>query len=112
LLVPGGVLAIALPNFGSIFRLILQENEAYICPPAHLNFFTRKNLSRLLEKKGFVVQKVQWISRLDKKVLFRRIPALSFLGQGVAVPLRVSLSMIDRLHLGMIINLYAQKPQA
>jgi SAM-dependent methyltransferase len=112
LLAPNGVLAIALPNFGSFFRLILQEREPYICPPAHLNFFGPENLSRLLDKKGFVVREVQWVLRLDPRVLFERIPVTRFLGEGVAIPLRLMLKLIDSLHLGMMVNIYGQKPPA
>ena len=50
-----GILAIALPNYGSIFRMIMQENEPFICPPAHLNFFNPNSLSRLLGNHGFKV---------------------------------------------------------
>jgi len=46
-----GILIIAVPNFGNIFRLFMQENEAHICPPAHLNFFTTKNLSLVITQK-------------------------------------------------------------
>lgn len=48
-LVDGGILAIALPNYDSIFRLIMQENEPYIYPPAHLNFFSPNSLSNCWE---------------------------------------------------------------
>jgi 2-polyprenyl-3-methyl-5-hydroxy-6-metoxy-1,4-benzoquinol methylase len=110
LLCPGGVLAIALPNFGSIFRLLMQEREPYICPPAHLNFFSAKSLSRLLEKKGLEVREIQCISRLDPKVLLRRIPAGRFLGRGLALGSRLTLDLFDTFHFGMMVNIYAQKP--
>ena len=39
ILADDGVLAIALPNFGSVFRRVMQEKSPYITPPEHLNFF-------------------------------------------------------------------------
>ena len=47
-----GIVAIALPNFGSIFRMIKQENEYHISPPEHLIFFSPYSLSKLLEKNN------------------------------------------------------------
>lgn len=105
-----GVLAIALPNFGSILRLVLQERDPYICPPEHLNFFNARSLSTLLGKQGFVVQDIQWISRIDPNVVFRRIPLTRLVGSGIRLPLNAMLSLIDLLHVGMMINIYAQKP--
>ena len=76
LLVDDGILAIALPNFGSIFRIIMQENEPYICPPAHLNFFCQNSLRTLLELHGFEVEAVHWISRIPKRAFAKRLPRL------------------------------------
>lgn len=110
LLADDGILAIALPNFGSIFRLILQENEPYICPPAHLNFFNPFSLSRLLENHGFKVEEIQWVSRIPKQTLAKRIPSIA----SPVVPLitgtsGVVLAILDFLRLGMMINVYARK---
>ncbi len=57
-----GILAVALPNFGSLQRRLLQENEPYICPPDHLNFFTPEALTLLLKNNGFTVEKIQHVS--------------------------------------------------
>jgi SAM-dependent methyltransferase len=110
LLAAQGVLAIALPNFASVFRLILQDREPYVCPPLHLNFFSPRSLTELLVKQGFQVRELQWVSRLDGAVLFRRIPVTRYLGRSVEVPLKLALKLIDTLHLGMMLNVYAQKP--
>ena len=110
LLEPGGVIAIALPNFGSIFRMCLNEKEPYITPPAHLNYFNPVNLSLLLEKKGFKVESIQWVTRIPTRTFEKRLPK-------VAKPLlpiinslsKIVLKSFDILHLGMIINVYARK---
>jgi SAM-dependent methyltransferase len=110
LLVPRGVLAIALPNFDSIFRRLMQENEPFVCPPAHLNFFTRTSLKTLLERHGFRVTKTQWTSRIRPSAIDKRIPrmarrAVPILGLGS----KAILKAVDGLHLGQILTIYAEK---
>ena len=107
LLTGGGVLAIALPNFASIFRLILQEKDPYIAPPSHLNFFTPKSLSLLLGKYGFMVREIQWVSRISPRSIAKRLP----LGKGLAkyLPVKPILRLLDVFHLGMMINVYGVK---
>lgn len=109
LLQEGGVVAIALPNFGSLFRRVMQENEPFITPPAHLNFFSASNLSRVLVRHGFTVREVAWQSRISSASLRRRIPVVgSYLGSLANVALRG----IDSMRMGMMINLYATKSRA
>jgi len=113
LLADDGILAIALPNFGSIFRLVMQEKEPYICPPAHLNFFNPNNLGELLQKHGFVVEKTQWVSRLPSSSFEKRLPGFGqpFLPLVNAMS-TATLGAVDFLHLGMTINVYARKIDA
>jgi 2-polyprenyl-3-methyl-5-hydroxy-6-metoxy-1,4-benzoquinol methylase len=110
LLAREGVVAIALPNYGSIFRKVMQEKEPYICPPAHLNFFSANSLSRLLENQGFKVEAVQWISRLPKSAFEKRLPRL---GKPLLPVINAAstavLQAIDAARLGMMINVYARK---
>jgi len=110
LLIKDGLIAIALPNFGSIFRMIMQENEPYICPPAHLNFFNQNSLSRLLEKHGFKVESIEWVSRIPKRTFEKRIPKFGKPMLRIINTLSsISLKIIDVLHLGIMINVYGRK---
>ncbi len=106
LLRPGGILAVALPNFGSAFRLLMQENEPYVCPPAHLNFFTAGNLSRLLRDQGFEIVATDWISRLPRSTFEKRLgrPAAGAVHQAS----RVVLKTLDTLRLGQMLNVYGR----
>lgn len=110
LLMEGGVLAIALPNFVSLFRLILQESDPYICPPAHLNFFSARSLTELLTRQGFEVLDVQWVSRIPPSTFEKR---LAKFGQTIPrVCSRLStlpLKLADAIGLGMMLNVYARK---
>lgn len=105
-----GILAIALPNFGSLQRVILRENEPYICPPDHLNFFTPGALTMLLEKNGFVVEKIQHVSRVPRSTIKRRVPGIA---AHLALPLWIlvntTLRIVDFMRLGSIINVYGRK---
>jgi SAM-dependent methyltransferase len=110
LLASDGIIAIALPNFGSILRMILQENDPYICPPAHLNFFNPRNLARLLARHGFKVEAIHWISRIPKSSLETRLPRFAApLLPIIVAGASASLKIVDTLHLGIMINVYGRK---
>ena len=51
LLSPRGVLAVALPNFAGVYR-VLGERDPFIIPPIHLNYFTRDSLDRMFRAAG------------------------------------------------------------
>lgn len=109
LLVSGGVLAVASPNFKSAFRLVFHERDPYVCPPVHLNFFSPRSLSTLLVKHGFKLKEIQWVSRIDPNIVLRRIPLTKYIGLGIRFPLQAVLGAFDALYLGMMINIYACK---
>lgn len=109
LLADNGILVIALPNFMSIFRLILNEREPYICPPDHLNFFSLKNLTILMNKNGLSVEKVQYVSRISPQALLKRLSNKKILLFILTPLIKAGFKTIDALHLGMMINIYAKK---
>lgn len=110
LLETGGILAIALPNFRSLQRIILQENEPYICPPEHLNFFTPRALTMLLEKNGFVVEQIQHVSRVPRSAMNRRVPRIAApLARPLWILVSAALQIVDFMRLGSIINVYGRK---
>jgi 2-polyprenyl-3-methyl-5-hydroxy-6-metoxy-1,4-benzoquinol methylase len=51
LLCDGGILAIAVPNFGGVYR-ILGARDPFIRPPIHLNYFTPKALRLAMARCG------------------------------------------------------------
>jgi len=64
----------------------------------------------LLNKHGFTVHEIQWVSRIPLAYLEKHIP---FLGKNniaiVSKMTNIILRAIDGLHLGMMINVYATK---
>ncbi len=113
LLEKGGILAIALPNFGGLSRIVLREREPYICPPAHLNFFSPLSLTALLTRHGFQVAETQWVSRIPAASLQRRLPKpFRHAWPIVRWISSASLRVVDGLRLGIMINVYARKTSA
>lgn len=59
LLKPGGLLVIDVPNEFNDFQTVADSefglDQWWVCPPAHLNYFSTTSLSALLEKCGFAV---------------------------------------------------------
>jgi 2-polyprenyl-3-methyl-5-hydroxy-6-metoxy-1,4-benzoquinol methylase len=110
LLVNGGVIAIALPNFNSFVRLLLGIKDPYIIPPAHLNYFNSKSLSHLLLKSGFEVQKIETVSRIPltsfSKRKFLKIFYLDYLFYAIFL---LVLKIMDFFRLGIMLNVYAKK---
>ena len=110
LLVPHGVLAIALPNFDSIFRRLMQERDPFVTPPAHLNFFSPASLKTLLERHGFRIQRTQWTSRFRPGAVERRVPAMiRSVTPLIDIGAKAALKTLDHLRLGQMITVYAQK---
>jgi 2-polyprenyl-3-methyl-5-hydroxy-6-metoxy-1,4-benzoquinol methylase len=106
----GGILAIALPNFNSFFRYLLKENDPYICPPVHLNFFSHKNLIKLLDIHGFDVEYFEFISRIPDETILKRIPKLfHFILPFIKIILSLIFKIFDLLQIGIMINIYAKK---
>src|SRR6266568_6472586 len=59
LLTPGGVLGLRVPNIASFGARAAGQWWPWMCPPAHLWFFSATTLPRLLQACGFEVQEVK-----------------------------------------------------
>ncbi|HTS21086.1 MAG TPA: class I SAM-dependent methyltransferase [Casimicrobiaceae bacterium] len=58
LLKPGGILGLRVPNIDSFGARIAGQWWPWMCPPAHLWFFSRTTLPRLVDACGFDVKQV------------------------------------------------------
>ena len=105
----GGAIAIAVPNFSSLFDLFLKEKSPFVSPPEHLNFFNEHNLYIALEKSGFKVCCSYTVSRLPKNTIVKKLPLLLPLG----IPLNIFQEMLtksmDYVNMGMFVNIFASK---
>lgn len=108
LLAPGGVLGVALPNFHSLFRLLLDHKDPYVTPPAHLNYFTQESLRRMATAEGLRIVNVVTVSRLRPGIVSRRLPgALGRCGDiMVRVTQRPVFAVADCTGHGVFLNAY------
>jgi SAM-dependent methyltransferase len=106
----GGVVAIALPNFDNAFRYVFHERSPYIIPPEHLNYFNAGSLSKLLEKHGFRVEKVEWVTRIPKRIIRKKMPnPAQALVPAVNLAAKGASGLLDVARLGLMINVYGRK---
>ncbi len=108
LLRDGGVAAIAVPHFRSLVSILQGRRDMFIVPPEHLNFFTARGLERLFQRHGFTVLASQTISRADGKRLARKM-RLGFLSAPVSYFMRIPMSIMDLVKMGMFLNIYFRK---
>lgn len=114
LLATGGVLACAVPNYCSIWvKLLGTKDNACLWVPEHVNYFTKKGLTALLERNGFKVVKVGQITRIPANALSKRLGLQGKLAAVADVLVKRWQSplagLLNALGLGIYINLYAVK---
>lgn len=114
LLAPGGVLACAVPNFGSFpVKLLGPRDNACLCVPEHINYFTEKGLKTLLENNGLKVMNMEQITRLQPNTLSRRLNGgeklSSFLVSLVARLQNPFSRVVNSLGMGIYLSVYAIK---
>jgi len=103
LLSPTGILAIALPNFAGIYRL-LGSGDPFLVPPIHLNHFTAGSLRRALTQTGFEVLRVRsssqvWLAPWTRGFDMRRTAGWLWNGASRA---------LDPTPCGIILRVYAR----
>jgi 2-polyprenyl-3-methyl-5-hydroxy-6-metoxy-1,4-benzoquinol methylase len=104
LMKPNGVLAVALPNFASMFATALKEKDPYVSPPAHLNYFNANNLVRLAKLNKLEVIKIETLTRFQAKPFISRLgQPLGHVGHKALSPLW---PLIDFAKRGLMINAY------
>ena len=99
-----GVLMVAVPNFGGIYRL-LGHKDPFICPPEHLNFFTVTSLTQALGRTGFTVCRMQTDSRV---VLAHHSKRFSALRKAVGQMWNLGSGVLDRTPFGIIATVFAK----
>lgn len=104
-----GVLAIALPNFDSIARLVLAENAPYLTPPEHLNFFTAGSLRRLLRRHGLGVVRQEMSSRFPQGAVGKRLGRLRGLARPIHFVADVAMKGLNGTPWAMMLHTYARK---
>ncbi|MCA9710247.1 MAG: class I SAM-dependent methyltransferase [Myxococcales bacterium] len=113
---PGGTLALSTPNAGSLAGRLLGRRFPMLCPPHHLELFSRRGLDALLRRAGFQPWRWESFSNLDHATLQRSFQRF-FLGgssaaAGVAGSLaalaRAPVRLVDRVGWGTSFEIYAE----
>jgi SAM-dependent methyltransferase len=70
-----GVLVCAVPNFGSLaVRLLGARDNACLWVPEHVNYFTPRGLTAVLDRAGFADAGFEQVTRIRPDALVRRLP--------------------------------------
>ncbi len=113
---PGGVLALSTPSVSGLYARALGPRFPMICPPEHLELFSRRGLVTLLDRGGFDLLELRSFSNLGRERLengFRRYA----LGDSAAAKRAAGLlaivaeqpaRLIDALGLGISFEAYAR----
>ncbi len=108
LLDPSGVLCLAVPHFASAISRLQGKGDMFISPPEHVNFFSRSGLEKLLLRRGFVIVKMETVSRVDVQKKLARLPLKP--ARNVADrTVRAIFSAMDAIKTGMFLNVYARR---
>jgi hypothetical protein len=116
-MVPGGVLALTLPDVSSIWaRWLMGRHWFYYWPDDHLFYYDPRTVSRLLEDRGFSVLRVERAYKpLSLRYAARALKAFNGLVGGIAertvgVLPRPLASRPWRLYIGEMLVLARQRP--
>jgi SAM-dependent methyltransferase len=106
LLSPQGILAIAIPNFGGVYRF-LAERDPWIIPPIHLQFFTPHSMRRALESSGLRVRKIASRSYVTLDPVDRKLALKSRLIRRAWNAL--ALGVLNQTARGIVLHAYASR---
>lgn len=113
---PGATLALSTPSASGLPARALGRRFPMLCPPNHLEVFSRRGVSVLLERGGF--RPFRWISfsNLDHAALQRSFQRF-FLGSStparrvagvLATMAKAPVELVDRAGLGISFEVYAE----
>jgi hypothetical protein len=80
----------------------------FICPPEHLNFFSRRGLIVLFERKGFRAIALETVSKLNCAKI-RTIGGGALRGDWAWKGIYLAMRITDRFRLGTVLNAYLRK---
>jgi len=108
ILVPGGIVAVAVPHFGSLLSRLQGTKDMFICPPEHLNFFSRRGLIGLFERNGFREIALETVSKLNRATI-RAAGGGALRGDWAWKGIYLAMRITDRIRLGTVLNVYLRK---
>lgn len=114
---PGATLALSTPSGSGVAATVLGRRFPMLCPPNHLEVFSRAGVKALLDRSGFEVVRWDSFSNLDAATLKRgfqrfflgRSPVAARVAGGLAALARTPVQLIDRAGLGTSYEVYARR---
>lgn len=100
-----GILAIAIPNFGGVYRF-LGERDPWIIPPVHLQFFTPGSMRRALDSSGLSAIRIASRSSVTLDPVDRRLSLKSKLIRRAWNTLAIGLNQTAR---GIVMHAFARR---
>jgi len=100
-----GILAIAIPNFGGVYRF-LGERDPWIIPPVHLQYFTPGSMRRALESSGLSVIRIASRSSVTLDPVDRELSVKSKLVRRAWNALAIGLNQTAR---GIVMHAFARR---
>jgi SAM-dependent methyltransferase len=111
LLSSDGIVAIAVPHFGSWLSRIQGERDMFFIPPEHLNHFTKAGLASLFQRHGFSCIRMHTVSRINMDRVARKVP-IPLVGKIAAKSILTLMQLSDSAAGGMFLNAYFRKSPA
>jgi SAM-dependent methyltransferase len=108
ILAPDGIVAVAVPHFGSLLSRLQGKNDMFISPPEHLNFFSRRGLAALFDRNGFRAISIMTVSKLNRTKI-RDAGRGAFRGDWAWKGAFGAMRITDYLRLGTVMNAYLRK---
>jgi SAM-dependent methyltransferase len=113
---PGGTLALSTPSASGLPARVLGRRFPMLCPPNHLEVFSRRGVAALLQRSGFRAFRWDSFSNLDRAALQRSFqryflgssPPARWAAQALAVAAQAPVRLVDRAGLGISFEVYAE----
>jgi len=103
-----GIVAIAVPFFGSVLSRIQRKNDMFISPTEHINYISKQGLIALFTKNNFILERLETASKINRGKIVEKI-RIPILSDTVWMGLYGILKFFELFKMGMVINAYFRK---
>lgn len=113
-LIKGGIVVIEVPNIESLGFKLLKNKWYFIMNPQHISYFSKKTLTKMLEKAGFEIIKTEYLGavfasdlagggKVKKEYVFN-------LYRFFKIPINLMMKIIRKAGLSDTMRIVAKKP--
>lgn len=105
---PGGIVAIAVPHFGSLLSRLQGTKDIFVSPPEHINYFSKRGLKELFLKNGFRLLLIETVSKVPRRRI-QRVLRVRIAGAVAWRTIFAAMWLSDWFGWGMVVNAYLEK---